>query len=167
MVWGSPVSRELRDVLGQFATGVTIVTAVGKGGAVVGMTVNSFSSLSLDPPLILWCLANTALGRDEYRDADHFCINVLAAGQQDLATQFAKTENHKFKDIDFVLGPGGVPKLGGCIAWLDCRRHAVEPGGDHDIIIGLVEGHRRAAGAPLLFFDGQFMGGYQKSAEHK
>ncbi len=151
------MSRDLRDVLGQFATGVTVVTAVRGDGSAVGMTVNSFSALSLAPPLVLWCLAETALGRDVYRNCERFCINILASDQARVATQFARAENDKFKDIGFTKGPGGVPHLDGCIAWLDCSLTAVEPGGDHDIVIGQVETHRRAPGAPLLFFGGQFM----------
>ncbi len=148
--------RNLRNTLGQFATGVTIVTALDPAGDMIGMTVNSFGSVSLDPPLILWSVGETNYGYDVYQQVDHFCINVLAADQSELARKFALASNDKFNAVKLKLGNNGVPLLEGCLAYLECTKEAQYPGGDHIIIIGRVERFLSTDRDPLLFYTGQF-----------
>ena len=165
-----PVSdaRRFRTALGQFATGVTIVTALGEPGAhdhaeglMAGVTATSFNSLSFDPPLVLWSLGSRAGSLPVFEACSHYAINVLAAGQLSLAQRFASREiigNARYEGISHVAGLGGAPLLDGCCAWFECanvRRH-VE--GDHVIFIGRVERCRIETHAPLLFHDGGFKG---------
>lgn len=148
--------RDLRNTLGQFATGVTIVTARDPAGDMIGMTVNSFSSVSLDPPLVLWSLDEASYGYHIYQQADCFCINVLAADQSDLARKFSQASDDKFDAVKLKLGNNGVALLEGCVAYLECTKEAQYPGGDHMIIIGRVEHFLSTNRQPLLFYTGQF-----------
>jgi flavin reductase (DIM6/NTAB) family NADH-FMN oxidoreductase RutF len=150
------LSREFRDALGRFATGVAIVTTVADDGTAHGMTVNSFSSVSLDPPLILWSLANDAYGRAIYEGSDRFCVNILTASQQSLAMQFATTNGEKYAGVDWQPTGGGAPQLAGCLACFDCEREAILPGGDHQIIVGRVHDFQSTEGDPLIFYRGGF-----------
>ena len=155
--------RNLRNTLGQFATGVTIVTALDPAGDMIGMTVNSFSSVSLDPPLVLWNLGETNYGYDVYQQADYFCINILAADQSELARKFAQASDDKFNTVKLKLGNNGIPLLEGCLAYLECTKEAQYPGGDHVIIIGRVERFLSTNRQPLLFYTGQFFDLAKKS----
>ena len=152
----------LRRALGQFATGVTVVTAPGPSGpgtatgTAAGVTINSFTSVSLDPPLVLWCLDRTASSLPLFRDAGHFCINVLSDRQKHLCERFAATGGNQFDGLDFAPGLGGAPRFEGCLAWFECARHAGFDGGDHAILLGRVERFGIGAGSPLVFFDGAF-----------
>lgn len=151
--------RRLRDVLGTFATGVTVVTALDEAGDPVGITVNSFTSVSLSPPLILWCLSRESASLNAYRTARHFAINVLHENQQALAGRFASKERHRFAGLDGVTeGIGGVPLLANCIGQLQCTTRQCHDGGDHVVLIGEVLAVQAAAGAPLLFHRGNFTG---------
>ncbi|MEO0420817.1 MAG: flavin reductase family protein [Pseudomonadota bacterium] len=151
--------RRLRDVLGTFATGVTVVTALDEAGDPVGITVNSFTSVSLSPPLILWCLSRESASLNAYCTARHFAINVLHESQQDLATRFASNERHKFAGLEGVTeGISGVPLLANCVGQLQCTSRQSHDGGDHVILIGEVLAVQEAAGAPLLFHRGRFAG---------
>lgn len=151
-----PAQRRLRDALGQYATGVTIATTLDRSGNPVGMTVNSFSSVSLEPPLILWSIAETSLGFDVFRDTEHFCINVLCSDQVDLAKQFAQVSEDKFSGLRLSQGLHGIPKIEGCLAHFECSTEARYPGGDHIILLGRVARHGKFEGEPLLFHAGQF-----------
>ena len=149
--------RELRNVLGQFATGVTIVTTRGDLDAPVGMTANSFSSVSLEPPLVLWSAALRSKRHDAFAQAQQYCIHILGADQHALASHFA-TQGHDFTGFDWAAGPDGAPRLAGCLAAFHCTRFAVHPAGDHSIIIGQIT-HAAACsgqGAGLLFDQGRF-----------
>ena len=147
--------RALRDVLGRYATGVAVVTTRHRGRP-VGLTVNSFTSVSLDPPLVLWCLSRTSGSMPAFVQADHFVVNVLAAGQDHLARRFAGPGD-RFTQTAIAFDDDRLPELAGTAATLVCRRDRLVPAGDHVILIGEVLGHRAAASpAPLLFVDGAY-----------
>ena len=144
--------------MSRFASGVTVVTAKTNGGAPVGVTVSAFSSLSLSPPLILACLDNATANLDAYTEGPGFCVNILAAGQEDASNAFAfPGPLPPFERIDNVVGTLGIPILTGTIATLECTRHAVHLGGDHQILVGLVEHAAwRTDSAPLLYAAGGY-----------
>ena len=148
--------QDFRRALGQFATGVTVVTTRAKDGRPVGLTVNSFSSLSLEPPLVLWSLARNAHCREDFTHTSHFGVNVLAANQHHLSQQFAQTIPDKFAGVDCTDGTAGVPLLKGAVAHFLCRNVKQYDGGDHVIFIGEVEDYKRFAGEPLVFCAGRY-----------
>jgi flavin reductase (DIM6/NTAB) family NADH-FMN oxidoreductase RutF len=148
---------EFRDALGMFATGVTIVTARSADGALVGLTANSFNSVSLDPPLVLWSLARSAGSMPALSAGSHYAINILAANQKELAERFATKNVDRWADVQFSVGIGGAPVLDGCVASFECFNRSRYDEGDHVIFVGEVErcAHRPGA-APLLFHGGRF-----------
>ena len=147
----------LRQALGAFATGVTIVTTVASDtGEPVGFTANSFTSVSLDPPLLLVCLAHTAASYRAFRDAESFAVNVLAAEQQETAMLFATRGADKFGPTAWHPGEMGAPLIEGCLARFDCAMHQRVTAGDHDILMGRVIGFSRHAGQALLFHGGAY-----------
>ena len=148
--------RDYRRALGCFATGVTVVTTATGDGRPVGLTVNSFASVSLVPPLVSWCLSETALSLEAFRRSSHFAVNVLAADQLHLVHHFAKRTLDKFGDVVTVPGLGGAPLLGGVAARFECRTVATHPGGDHLIFLGEVERYERFEATPLVFVGGRF-----------
>lgn len=148
--------KELRAAFGQFATGITVVTTCTKAGGKVGLTVNSFSSLSLDPPLILWSLVKHSPSLQIFCDAPHFAINVLSEEQHGVARQFATPVKDKFAGIDSQLGTHGVPLLVNALAHFECSRAQVYEGGDHLIFVGKVERFSTFERRPLLFHKGAF-----------
>jgi flavin reductase (DIM6/NTAB) family NADH-FMN oxidoreductase RutF len=149
----------LRECLGQFATGVTIVTTRGADGEPVGLTANSFNSVSLNPPLVLWSLAKRATSLALFAAHSHYAINILAAGQIELARRFAtRGLTDRFAGVAHREGSGGVPLLDGCVAWFECANLRRYDEGDHVIFVGAVE-HCAvgAAGAsPLIFHGGRY-----------
>ena len=147
--------RELRNALGRFATGVTVVTCAGTSGP-CGITVNSFSSVSLQPPLVLWNIAKVSNSLQAYLDAEHFAINVLAADQEFLSVHFALSDHTLWNGIEYTTSDEGVPILPGTLACFECRTHQVHDCGDHHIVIGEVEHYRYGEGQPLLFFAGDY-----------
>lgn len=153
---GADAQREFRRTLGQFATGVTAMTTRAPTGAPVGMTVSSFNSLSLDPPLILWSIARTTPSFVFFQVGDTFAVNVLSADQEAVARRLATSSPDKFDGISARNGLGGVPLIDGCIAYLECTVWARYPGGDHDIIVGRVQRIFNIGKAPLLFHGGEF-----------
>lgn len=148
--------RELRDALGLFATGVTVVTAPGVEGEAVGITANSFSSLSLDPPLVLWSLALKSPNLDAFEEGKPFAINILQHEQEALAMQFARPSDNKFQDVAYSLSASQVPLLDGAQAQLECSVEFTRVLGDHLLIVGRVEALNAAPGEPLLFYRGAF-----------
>ena len=149
--------RDLRTALGSYATGVTIISTYGADGQPVGITVNSFASLSLEPPLILWSLNAESPSRSTFDAATHFAVNVLAADQTALSRRFATRTAHKFKDVPIAQGQTNVPVLEGCAAIFECRRQTAYEAGDHRLYIGLVEHYRAMPErAPLLFHLGHY-----------
>jgi flavin reductase (DIM6/NTAB) family NADH-FMN oxidoreductase RutF len=146
--------RLFRDTLGQFATGVTIMTTVSPSGEHLGITVSSFNSLSLDPPLILWSIAEASASHGYFCVGDPFAVNVLAEDQESLAMNFAKTGGDKYQGVKMLSGLNGVPLIGGCVVYFECHVDARYPGGDHDIIVGRVRRIFNVGRAPLLFHGG-------------
>jgi len=147
-------SRAFRDALGQFATGVTLVTIQGPDGP-MGFTANSFSSLSLDPALVLWSLARSARRYGPFAAARHFAIHILGQDQADLPSRFSRT-GAGFAGLDWLANPEGVPILPGPLARFDCAQHATHAGGDHLIIVGQVLRLTLGEGEPLVFAKGRF-----------
>ena len=146
-----------RNALGQFCTGVTAITTIAPDGEQVGITVNSFNSLSLEPPLILWSIANSTPSFTCFQEDDPFVVNVLAADQEGLAMQFARTgSDTKFDGVKTHAGLRDVPIIDGCVAYLECEVDARHSGGDHDIIVGRVRRIFNLRKAPLLFHGGNF-----------
>lgn len=151
-----PTPRALRDALGRFATGVTIITCVDGGGQRVGLTANSFNSLSLEPPLVLWSLRRESPTFDAFESATHFAINVLAEPQVELSRRFAAQVEDRFAEGHWTSGLGGAPVLTGCTAVFECRTHARLDGGDHRLYVGEVLRVVEQGLAPLLFHSGHY-----------
>jgi flavin reductase (DIM6/NTAB) family NADH-FMN oxidoreductase RutF len=145
-----------RDVMGAFATGVTVMTLGRADGFRLGVTASSFNTVSLDPPLILWSLALKAPSLAEFRSRDLFAVNVLSADQKDIALQFARPAEDKFAGVPIVEGTQGLPLIAGALAHIECRTVARYPGGDHEIMVGEVLSLRRTRHAPLVFQSGAF-----------
>ncbi|MEM1344363.1 MAG: flavin reductase family protein [Pseudomonadota bacterium] len=146
----------LRRALGAFATGVTIVTARSSEGEPVGFTANSFTSVSLEPPLVLVCLAHTAASYDVFRQIDSFAVNVLEAGQEEMAKRFASRGADKFVGTPWAPGRLGAPLIEGALSRFDCAMHQRVVAGDHDILMGRVVGFSLHEGAALLYYSGAF-----------
>ena len=148
--------RDFRNALGAFATGVTIVTAISGEGRPYGITCNSFASVSLNPPLVLWSLGVFSQGLTIFQDASHFAVNVLGASQQALALKFAKSSGDKFAGVSWTPGLGDAPVLADAVANFQCRAANRYYGGDHVIFLGVVEAYAYSQKAPLLFAGGGF-----------
>jgi flavin reductase (DIM6/NTAB) family NADH-FMN oxidoreductase RutF len=153
----SPIDpRDFRNALGSFATGVTVITAMGPDGKPVGLTCNSFASVSLNPPLVLWSLVIYSPNMSVFQNASHFTVNVLGASQQALSTQFATPSDDKFAGVDWTPGLGQAPILAGCVANFQCRAADRYYGGDHVIFLGAVEAYAYNRDEPLLFAQGGY-----------
>ncbi len=149
-------SSEFRAALGQFATGVAIVTCPGDGQGPVGITINSFTSVSLEPPLALWCLDKASDREHVLINSASFVVNVLCKSQQSLSARFAEIGQHDFSGIDFLPSRSGAPILPNTLAHLECTVTDRHEGGDHWIIVGHVDGLKVGRGEPLLYFDGGY-----------
>lgn len=146
----------LRRTFGHFATGVAVVTTTGPEGP-VGLTVNSVASVSLRPPLMLWCLRKESASLDVFASCSHFAVNVLSAGQSEVARTFASRHPDRFGTVGWSPGRGGVPVLDGVSAWLLCRRTgAPQSAGDHVVVLGEVVGHHGEGTEPLIFAQSRF-----------
>ncbi|MBI5255350.1 MAG: flavin reductase family protein [Burkholderiales bacterium] len=146
----------LRTAFGRFATGVTIVTCVDGAGQRVGLTANSFSSLSLDPPLVLWSLRRASPSLAAFARASHFAVNVLAETQVDLSRRFASAVADKFAEGQWTAGLGGAPVLAACAAVFECEAQVQHEAGDHVLFVGRVRRLAEMAVAPLLFQGGHY-----------
>lgn len=148
-----------RQVMGHWGTGVTIVSTPGRDGKPYGLTVSSFTSVSLDPPLILICLDNRISGLQAFKDSGKFGVSVLAEGQADLSTLFARKDTVRPEEL-YVTGSTGVPLMKDALATLECKTHAIYPGGDHQILVGEVLAAALGTGGegtgPLLYFRGKY-----------
>ncbi|WP_217246044.1 flavin reductase family protein [Streptomyces sp. AC602_WCS936] len=149
---------EFRAVLGRFTTGVVAVTALhGIDATPTGVVVNSFTSVSLDPALVLFCMARTSSSWPKIRTAERYCVNILGADQREISTRLASRGGDKFRGLSWSSTPAGAPVLDGTPAWLECSTEAEYPAGDHDVIVARV--HRigsHGAGAPLVFYRGSY-----------
>ncbi|WP_375282006.1 flavin reductase family protein [Pseudooctadecabacter sp.] len=147
--------RAFRDALGAYATGVTIVTVPSADGP-VGITANSFASVSLEPPLVLWSPAKSSKRFNDFSGAPHFAIHVLDAHQQDICDAFTR-DKHAFDGLDWHKGDKDVPLINGCLARFECTQDAEHDAGDHTIIVGRVIGASVRDGLPLMFQGGRFV----------
>jgi flavin reductase (DIM6/NTAB) family NADH-FMN oxidoreductase RutF len=150
----SDAYRTFRGALGQFATGVTVMSGVSPLGDPVGITVTSFNSLSLEPPLILWSLGRDGGSFACFQVGTPFAVNVLSGAQKPLAERFARVGIPKFDGVATHVGLDGVPLIAGCVAYFECHVDARYPGGDHDIIVGRVRRLYNVGSNPLLFHQG-------------
>jgi len=152
--------RQFRDALAQFPTGVTIVCARAPGphARYVGFTANSFNSVSLDPPLILWTIASRSSSLAAFEAAERYAVNVLSSEQADLARRFSRPHADRFAGVAHRLGWSDAPLIDGCVAWLECRHHARHAAGDHVVFGGEVVTVERARGPALIFHQGVFSG---------
>jgi len=153
----SPINpRGFRNALGSYATGVTIITATGADGKPYGLTCNSFASVSLNPPLVLWSLMRYSSTLSVFQNASHFAVNVLGASQQALANKFSKSLEDKFAGVDWTRGLGDAPLLVESVANFQCRAADRYYGGDHVIFLGAVEAYSYSRKEPLLFARGTY-----------
>lgn len=148
-------ARAFRRALGQYPTGITIVTA-SDGTRHVGVTANSFASVSLDPPLVLWSIDRKSTSLATFMEASHFAINILSDAQTALSTRFSRSSEEKFQGVDWHAGHGNAPLLAGAVVHLQCRREQEYDGGDHVIMVGRVEQYARYEADPLLFAKGRY-----------
>ena len=146
-----------RQALSQFATGVTVITAQLPDGGYFGVTINSFNSVSLDPPLVLWSLAHTASSMAAFVAASSYVINVLAGDQIELAQRFSRPGPDRFDTLAYSLSRMGTPVLGGTVAWFECRHRSRYTEGDHDIFVGEVDGCHFHPHRTLGFHRGRFI----------
>ena len=152
-------TRDLRNALGSFATGVTIITTRGKDGGLHGLTANSFTSVSLNPPLVLWSASLYAHSLPAFQEGSHFVVNVLAHDQIELSNLFARTHENKFAEIDHMVAECGAPVIIGAAAHFECRNEYRHYGGDHIIFIGHVERYAYTQRPTLLFCRGKYLRG--------
>ena len=149
-------AAQFRQLLGRFATGVTIITVTAPDGRLLGMTANSLSSVSLYPPLISVCVDREAEMHGAILAVDQFVVNVLSSSQETLARRFADKHEDRFEGIGYHINPEGLILLGGVLAHLECQRQANYPGGDHTIVLGRVIGGSTSKGRPLLYYRGGY-----------
>ena len=156
--------RDFRTACGHFATGITVVTIRGADGSPHGFTANSFTSVSLDPPLVLVCVDRRISSYEPLLQAEGFLVNVLSDLQEETCRRFATADIDKFAGIQTSDGPFGAPRIEGCIAYIGARRVARHEGGDHDIFVAEATEYEVRDGLPLLFFKGQYgLGGASES----
>ncbi len=152
----SVTEDEFRNVLGRFPSGVTVVTTVAPNGKDHGITVSSFCSLSLEPPLVLICIEKTASAHKALTTADAFVVNILSAEQEQMARRFAIVDIDRFEGVGYSRAQSGIPVLDDVVAVLECRRTTLYDGGDHTIIVGKVEVARAENTRPLLYYRGGY-----------
>jgi len=148
--------RQLRDALAQFATGVTIICTRGPDDRYVGFTANSFTSLSLTPPLVAWTLSWRSSSMAAFESGERYAVNVLSTTQLDLARRFSRPHADRFENVKYRLGWSDAPLIEGCIAWFECRHHGRQRAGDHQLFIGEIVTVERARGRGLVFHHGRY-----------
>lgn len=152
-----PVDKaEFRRALGHFAAGVTVVTSKFENGDIAGLTVTAFSSLSLEPPLVLVCIDRRARIHDRLKNGGNFAVNILSGAQELVSRRFASSEADPFREIGYTEGSTGAPLLQDALAAVECRIVELLSGGDHTIVVGQVEATRVHEGKPLLYFRGGY-----------
>ena len=149
-------TRQFRNALGAFATGVTIVTTRSHAGEDIGLTANSFNSVSLEPPMVLWSLAKSSQSLPAFLESGHFAVHVLASSQEELSLTFATRGADKFAGLVLERGKGEIPLLGGCSARFQCRTAFNYEGGDHVIFVGEVQAFDHFNRPPLVFHSGRY-----------
>ena len=148
--------NELRRVTGHFATGVTIITTASKSGAPFGLTANAFTSVSLNPPLLLVAVDKKAESYPHFEESKVFTVNILSDEQETLSRKFAVSGGDKFQGVAYQMGANGVPILDGALAYLECKLYAVYDGGDHTLFLGEIEEARTREIKPLIFYRGGY-----------
>jgi flavin reductase (DIM6/NTAB) family NADH-FMN oxidoreductase RutF len=156
--------RDLRNAFGSFATGVTVVTSGHTGSRRVGVTANSFSSVSLDPPIVLWSLVTSSPSLEVFDQTDRFVINILSLDQVDLSKRFSSSALNKFEGVGFTDGLGGLPVLNDCVATLECKTTQRLVVGDHILFLGRVENYCYERKPTLMFCQGSYVQGAEYSA---
>jgi flavin reductase (DIM6/NTAB) family NADH-FMN oxidoreductase RutF len=151
--------KDLRQAFGRFGTGVTVITTRAPDGRRIGVTVNSFNTVSLEPPIVLWSLFIASPSLHAFSAAGHFAVNVLTLEQIDLSRRFSRPSEDRFAGVEFSEGLAGVPVLTGCAASIECTVHSAQVVGDHVLFLGQVERYSYVHAAPLLVFNGQYMRG--------
>ena len=146
-----------RELLGRFATGVTVVTTVAEDATPAGMTANAVTSVSLDPPLLLICVGKDTTMINHLARAEHFVINVLASDQEYISRHFAEPRDDRFSGVGYRPGPHGIPLLDGALAHIECTKHSSFDAGDHTVFLGLVIGGTVETGDPLIFYRGGYV----------
>ena len=150
------IPEEFKSALGRWVTGVAVVTTRSRGGEVAGLTANSFTSVSLDPPLVLFCLAHSATSKPAFDSTDRFAVNILGESQRALAVGFSQSGGDKFAGVSWQPGLLGIPLLDGAVAHLECRIVQTHPAGDHTIMVGEVERIRFSGQKPLVHYRGAY-----------
>jgi len=156
--------RKLRDAFGRFATGVTVITALLPDGRRTGLTVNSFTSLSLEPAMILWNLRAGSPSEPAFAKSRAFAVNVLSTSQQEISQRFCRPADDKFVGLDYAEGVDGVPVLDGVLAAFECRVEDIVTSGDHRIVIGRVLAAQYGEGEPLIYSQGRYCTALQLAA---
>ena len=146
--------KSLRNVLSKFATGVTVVSTIDCDGNPIGMTANSFTSVSLDPPLVLWSIGINQPSYDAFLKAKGYSVSILSKDQKDICDLFSSPIENKFSDIDYTLTDNGFPIIQKSLAWFDCLKWNNYPGGDHQILVGEIKNFYADENDPLIFWNG-------------
>ena len=146
--------KNLRNVLSKFATGVTVVSTIDCNGKPIGMTANSFTSVSLDPPLVLWSIGINQPSYDAFLKAKGYSVSILSKDQKDICDLFSSPIENKFSDIDYTLTDNGFPIIQKSLAWFDCLKWNNYPGGDHQILVGEIKNFYADENDPLIFWNG-------------
>ena len=148
-------SKFFRKTLGKYSTGVTVVTSIDNNGNPIGMTVNSFTSVSLQPALVLWCIDKKQPSYNSFMNAEGYAVNILSKDQNDLCHKFASQLDDKFENVDWKKSENGFPLVKNSLAWLDCKKWNYYPGGDHQILVGEVTSCDSFELEPLTYWNGQ------------
>ena len=148
-------SKFLRKTLGKYSTGVTVVTSIDNYGNPIGMTVNSFTSVSLQPALVLWCIDKKQPSYNSFMNAEGYAVNILSKAQNDLCHKFASQLDDKFENVDWKKSENGFPLVKNSLAWLDCKKWNYYSGGDHQILVGEVTSFDTCELEPLTYWNGQ------------
>ncbi len=149
-------ARQFRDALAQFATGVTVICTRAGDGRYAGFTANSFNSVSLEPPLVLWSLAHDSPSMATFEASERYSVNVLSSGQIELARRFSRPHADRFAGVDYRMGWADAPLIHGCVAWFECRHHSRQRAGDHVVFVGEVVTCERTTGRGLVFHHGRY-----------
>lgn len=148
--------KDFRNALGQFPTGVTVITARSKDSSPIAVTASSFNTVSLDPPLVLWSIDKSSSNLDDFLSFGYYAVNVLAEGQEAVSNNFASKGEDKFKDVEFKEGLEALPLLDNCAAQFQCKLEHEYEGGDHFILVGRVMEFENFGKAPLVFHGGKY-----------
>ena len=148
-------TKFLRKTLGKYSTGVTVVTSIDNDRNPIGMTVNSFTSVSLQPALVLWCIDKKQPSYNSFMNAEGYAVNILSKEQNDICYKFASQLDNKFENVDWKISENGFPLLKNSLAWFDCKKWNYYSGGDHQILVGEVTSFDSTELEPLTYWNGQ------------